>query len=432
MTSTVNAGMGPLSDGSHVIVLGGGPAGTACAIAVKRLATQTSRDIAVTLLEAKEFVGERHFNACVGVLSPPLESIMRDDLDVPFPPHLSRAIIQGYILHTEREMICLEDPGEPSVALRRVQLDAYMLDAARQRGVDILHARVTDLEFHADGVVVYTDADPVRGDVVVGAFGLDEGTAAVFHRSTGYQPPMSLSSIVTKVHPGEDCMARIGSQLHVFIPKTRGIEFGAITPKGNHLTLNIAGSEVDARLMESFLAWPVLRKVLEGHVLDQPGQAGDLRFYKGRFPRSLAQNGFGDRYVTIGDAAGLVRAFKGKGVTSAMQTGVRAAHALLEGGLSGSALARHYETANQDIIRDLPFGQVMRWTTVWLAQTGLLDTVVRAAKHSPHLRRALYGAASGHAPYREVLKDSLTPASLAAIVSAMIRRQAPGGHLDTL
>lgn len=424
--------MGPLGDGSHVIVLGGGPAGTACAIALRRLAAKLGRSVKVTLLETKEFVGERHFNACVGVLSPPLESIMKDDLDVPFPTHLSRAIIQGYILHTERETICLEDPGEPSVALRRVQLDAYMLEAARQRGVDILHARATDLEFHTDGVVVYTDADPVLGDVVVGAFGLDEGTAAVFHRTTGYQPPMSLSSIVTKVHPGEDSMARIGNQLHVFLPTTRGIEFGAITPKGNHLTINIAGSDVDARLMETFLTWSVLKKVLDGHVLDHPSHAGDLRFYKGRFPRSLAQNGFGDRYVTIGDAAGLVRAFKGKGVTSAMQTGVRAAHALIEGGLSSSALARHYETANQDIIRDLPFGRIMRWTTVWLAQTGLLDTVVRAAEGSPHLRRALYGAASGHAPYRQVLKDSLAPSSLATIFSALIGRRSSSDHRNHL
>lgn len=425
MAGRPGSALGPLSDGGRVIVLGGGPAGTSCAIAIKRLAAEMGRDVDVTLLETKEFVGERHFNACVGVLSPPLESIMLEDLGVSFPTHLSRAIIQGYVLHTEREDICLEDPGEPSVALRRVQLDAYMLDAARQRDIQIRHARATDLEFHDDGLVVYTDADPVEGDVVVGAFGLDEGTAAIFQRATGYRPPVSLSSIVTKIHPGPDVMARIGNQLHVFLPPTRGIEFGAITPKGNHLTLNIAGSDVDAQLMGQFLRWPVLRQVLDGGVLDQPGEEGDLRFYKGRFPRSLAHKGFGDRYVTIGDAAGLVRAFKGKGVTSAMQTGVRAAHALLESGLSASALARHYEAANQDIIRDLPYGQFMRWTTIWLARTGLLNTVVRAADGSPRLRRALYGAASGHAPYRQVLGDSLAPASMLAIISALGGRSVP-------
>ncbi len=419
MTGRASASLGPLGDGGRVVVLGGGPAGTACAIAIKRLAADLGRNVGVTLLETKEFVGERHFNACVGVLSPPLESIMTGDLGVPFPTHLSRAIIRGYVLHTERETICLEDPGEPSVALRRVQLDAYMLDAARQRGIQILHARATDLEFHDDGVVIYTDADPVQAEVVVGAFGLDEGTAAIFVRTTGYKPPVSLSSIVTKIHPGESLMARIGSQLHVFLPSKRGIEFGAITPKGNHLTLNIAGSNVDAQLMETFLNLPVLRRVLDGSALDQPGKISDLRFYKGRFPRSLAQHGFGDRYVTIGDAAGLVRAFKGKGVTSAMQTGVRAAHALLEGGLSASALAAHYQAANQDIIRDLPYGQVMRWATIWLARTGLLDPVVRAAARTPRLRHALYGAASGHALYQQVLRDSLAPSSLLSIVSSM-------------
>jgi flavin-dependent dehydrogenase len=422
MAQARSSAWGPLTSGSRVVVLGGGPAGTACAIALKRFGAERGCDVRVTLLESKEFVAERHFNACVGVVSPPLESLLEDDLGVPFPHHLSRSIIRTYVLHTDRASICLDDPHEPSVALRRVQLDGYMLDEAAKRGVEILHARATDLEFHADGVVVYTDADPVEGDVVVGAFGLDEGTAALFTRATGYRPPVSLSSIVTKIHPGPEMMEQIGNQLHVFIPPTRGIEFGAITPKGNHLTFNIAGSDVDARLMRQFMALPTVRGVMNGIDLERPGEEGDLRFYKGHFPRSLARRGFGDRYVTIGDAAGLVRAFKGKGITSAVQTGIRAAHALLEAGVSESAFHQHYQAANQDIIGDLPYGQVMRWITIWLARSGLLNTVVRAAGGSPELRRALFGAASGHAPYRQVLRDSLAPASALAILSAFFGR----------
>jgi flavin-dependent dehydrogenase len=432
MAGGTQGSLGPLDDGGHAVVLGGGPAGTACAIALQRLSAQMGRRIRISLLETKQFVGERHFNACVGVLSPPLESLMVDELGVPFPHHLTRAVIHSYVLHSQHQSVCLEDPHEPSQALRRVQLDAYMLDAARDRGIDILHARATDLEFHADRVVVYTDADPVEGSVVVGAFGLDEGSAALFSRTTGYRPPASLSSIVTKIHPGEEKMAEIGGRLHVFLPPSRGIEFGAITPKGNHLTMNIAGSSVDADLMRQFLQLPMVKAVLGAGLVDHPSQTGDLRFYKGRFPRSLAVRGFGDRYVTIGDAAGLVRAFKGKGVTSAVQTGIRAAHTLLEAGVSSAAFQGHYRPANQDIIGDLPYGQLMRWITIWLARTGLLNAVVRAGDQSPNLKRALFGAASGHAPYRQVLLDSLAPASLLAILSAIGSRQPPRGQQQTL
>jgi hypothetical protein len=74
----------------------------------------------------------------------------------------------------------------------------------------------------------------------------------------------------------------------------------------------------------------------------------------------------------------------------------------------------------------------MRWTTIWLARTGLLNAVVRAADDSPRLRRALYGAASGHAPYRQVLGDSLAPSSMTAILSALAGRSASGHQPKTL
>jgi flavin-dependent dehydrogenase len=52
-----------------------------------------------------------------------------------------------------------------------------------------------------------------------------------------------------------------------------------------------------------------------------------------------------------GDAAGLVRAFKGKGVTSVIQTGVRVAQVVMRQGISARAL-EVYREANHDIIGD--------------------------------------------------------------------------------
>ena len=40
---------------------------------------------------------------------------------------------------------------------------------------------------------------------------------------------------------------------------------------------------------------------------------GTLDYHRGCFPVKPAKHLFGDRYVTIGDAAGLIRPFKGKG-----------------------------------------------------------------------------------------------------------------------
>ena len=119
-----------------------------------------------------------------------------------------------------------------------------------------------DLEFHADSVTVYTESAPVEGDVVVGAFGLDAGSAAMFSRVVAYRPPQALSSVVTKYHPGPEGMAAFGPYIHAFLPAHPRIEFGAITPKGNHLTINIAGRSVDVKLMQAFLSHPMVRAVL--------------------------------------------------------------------------------------------------------------------------------------------------------------------------
>ena len=403
-----------------MVIIGGGPGGVACGLACQRMALARGLHIEVTIVEGKDFNEERQHNQCLGVLSPPLPALLEQELGLPFPWHLSRGEIQEYVLHSDHEQLALFGEHFPSVALRRVQFDAYMLQAAREHGVEVLPARAVDLEFHAQGVVVYTDSAPLEGDAVVGAFGLDDGSAEMFERHTRYRRPASIDTLVTKYHPGEQAMSHFGPRIHAFLPAHRRIEFAAITPKGNHLSIVLAGRRIDANLMRSFLAYPGMLAELPD--LERAGQwdPNDLRFFKGRFPRGLARAYFGDRYIMVGDAAGLVRAFKGKGVTTAIQTGIRAAEAMLQAGISQRAFQAHYRQANREIIRDLPYGKLMRLLAIGLAQSGLLDRILRAARREPRLRTALFDAVSGRTAFREVLANSLAPSSLAAITRAAI------------
>ncbi len=412
--------MGPLDSGGRAIIIGGGPAGVACALALQRSALREGRRFTVTILEGKEFVGERHHNQCAGVLSPPLAELLEADLGIPFPHHLVRTVIEEYVLHAAHTSLTLGRKGVISHAVRRIQFDAYMLEQARERGISLIPARAVDLEFLQGGVVVYTDAEPVEADVVVGAFGMDEGAAAIFQRVCGYRPPQALSSVVTKYHPGDRAMETFGARIHAFLPKETRIEFGAVTPKGNHLTINLAGPSADSAVMQEFLRLSEVRRVLPN--LDQAGRANpnDLRSFKGRFPISLARTAFGDRWVMIGDAAGLVRAFKGKGVTSAVQTGIRAAETMLRVGISAQAFRDHYLPANRDLIRDIPFGRAMRLSAIGLARMGLFDVVLEAGKREPRLYEALFEAVSAHGPYRQVWANGLSLRSLVAIARSAV------------
>jgi flavin-dependent dehydrogenase len=384
------------------------------------MSAELGRNIYLTIIEGKQFVGEMHYNQCVGVLSPPLPELLQERLDIRFPYRLCRSQIDSYTLHTAREQIKLIDTGQPSNALRRVQYDEYMLEQVKKHGISVIPARAYDLEFHEEHVVVYTDSGPIEAQVVVGAFGMDEGSSAMFSRLTAYRPPQALSSIVTKYHPTQEAMDDFGSTIHAFLPTNQRIEFGGVTPKGNHLTVNIAGSRVDADLMVDFIRQPEVRRILPGLDGSDGFTIQDLQFYKGRFPSSEAQGYYGDRYVIVGDAAGLVRAFKGKGVTSAVITGIRAAETILKHGISKYAFSGHYRTSNQDITSDLPYGQAMRYFTIFLAHYKLLDPVIRAAKNNPSLQSALFDAVSAHAPYRHVIQQSLHPDIILAVLRAWV------------
>jgi flavin-dependent dehydrogenase len=173
-----------------------------------------------------------------------------------------------------------------------------------------------------------------------------------------------------------------------------------------------------------FLSFPEVKTVLP--YLEGAGHSNhdDLCFFKGRFPSGLARKYSGDRFVMVGDAAGLVRAFKGKGVTSAIQTGVRAAHVILREGISAGAF-QVYQRANQDILEDLPYGHFMRILTITASRLGLMDTALVAAEADPRLRQALFDAVSGHRPYRSVVRSILSPAALVALFKALATTHPP-------
>jgi len=410
--------MDPLRNGGHVVIVGGGPGGAACAIALCRQAARLGREMRVTVYEGKTFAGERHYNQCVGVVSPPIRQILEDGLGVPFPWHLVQRCIAGYVLHGERRTLCLTDTSdEPSYALRRVTFDAYLLEQAEAAGAQVVHSRVTDVEIDGERAIVYSESDNCLADVVVGAFGLDAGTAAALAQATPYRPPRFLDSIVTNIHPPSDYPELApapgggipSGRIHAFLPATPHIEFGAVSPKGSHLTVNIAGADVTAAWMDYFLQGPAheLLSFTDDDFV-WPKDPNDFRYFKGRFPISVARGFYGNRYVTIGDAAGLVRAFKGKGINSACLTGLWAAQAILTAGISANAFEHSYGRDCQEILSDIPYGRLVRQMVINASRLRLIDPALALAENHPALRRALFDAVSGHQPYRTIFRDLLS------------------------
>lgn len=395
--------LGPLTDGSTVVIIGGGPGGTGCALALKNLAEKLGRKIRIILYEGKIFENSTHYNQCAGVLSPPIVEILESWLRIPFPWDLVQRKIAGYVLHSAKNEITLKGTDDFTYALRRVTFDDYLLKRVEERGVEVIQSRVTDVEFSDDGVIVYSESDNNRGEIVVGAFGLDDGTAKIFERTTSYRQPPFLSSIVTKIHPEEAFMSRFGNLIHAFLLPIKKVEFGAVTPKRNHLTVNIAGMKISSDMMDEFLRFPSVRAILP-RTFDPWNN--ELMYFKGKFPFRVSRGFYGDRYVVVGDAAGLLRPFKGKGVNMSIVTSLRAAETIMTGGISEEAFEKHYRGACREIMEDIPYGKVLRRLALASSNSKFLDTLIDVAKEEPLLRNALFNCVSAHRSFKDIFRET--------------------------
>ena len=137
-----------LTPDSRVVIIGGGPGGSACALALQRKADRLGLKPQITIIEGKQFLDEKHYNQCVGVLSPPLPELLEDELGISFPYDLCQVEIQGYVLHSSANQITLEGDDDTSYAMRRVQFDEFMLEQVKKNGIEVFPARAVDLEIH--------------------------------------------------------------------------------------------------------------------------------------------------------------------------------------------------------------------------------------------------------------------------------------------
>ena len=77
--------MNPIKNGSVVVIIGGGPAGSSCALKLKKLALQKKISPRIIVYEGKRFEKKSYYNQCLGVVSPPLDQILETQLGIPFP-----------------------------------------------------------------------------------------------------------------------------------------------------------------------------------------------------------------------------------------------------------------------------------------------------------------------------------------------------------
>lgn len=392
-------GLGPLADGSTVVIIGGGPAGASCAVALKRGAAKLNRNINVIIYEPKDFDVVQ--NQCVGVLSPPFEEVLRDKLGMALPEEIVQRRITSYVLHATNSEVELsgEDKLGPTYSTRRKDLDKLLLDEAKRLGVEVIDRGIQEIEFFPEFIRIFSGQTNHQADCVVGAFGVDAGCLELLESYTPYRRPKFLRSVITNIYAENNFIEeRLKNNIHVFLMPIKNIEFAAITPKTDHITVNVCGKKVSSKDMDEFLSHPNVKGYLPPYK--------NLIYYKGSFPISPARHLHQDRFVCVGDAGGLIRPLKGKGINSAILTGARAAQTMLETGISKEAFHRYYQMCH-DLIDDAHYGKALRYLCNLSLRLNLLDALVELSKKDLLLYRAFYNIVSGHETYTNIVKQSL-------------------------
>jgi flavin-dependent dehydrogenase len=121
----------------------------------------------------------------------------------------------------------------------------------------------------------------------------------------------------------------------------------------------------------------------------------------------------------VGDAAGLNRPFKGKGINSAVITGIRAAEVILNHGISKEAFKKYLKNCTE-LTDDIPYGKIVRYLTNQSSKYGLLDSVLETAKKEEAMRRAFFNIISGQETYKKIWQQTRNFKLLSKIVIKVI------------
>jgi geranylgeranyl reductase family protein len=389
--------MNPGAEERDVIVVGGGPAGSALACFLRG----SGHD--VMLLEAARFPRDK---ICGEGISPRAWSLLEAMGVAERVRGLAPHPLRGMRL-TSPEGTTFEGryPTEnpPGLAVRRLVLDPLLLDRAREVGAEVHEAvRVTGL-LRRRGVVVGVEARDASGQprswrarLVVGADGRHSVVAS--HLLLRRLHPRLRRFAVRGYFEGVEGLGEVG-EMHVGGGGYCGM--APLSPTRANVAFVLPAQEMEAAGgdLEGFycralrLRWPRLFERLQGATLLEPPRAiGPLAVEV----ESVSAPGA----LLVGDAAGFYDPFTGEGVTLALRTAEMAAMAIERalGEPSPHEGVLTYERDRRTATRDkFRFNKVLQLVVGWPAAA---DRMARRLARRPDLANRLVGIAGDFVPAR--------------------------------
>jgi flavin-dependent dehydrogenase len=441
-----------LDNGSRVAVLGGGPAGSFFAYFLLEMAGRLGLEIELDLYEPRDFSrpAPHGCNMCGGIISESLVQHLATE-GINLPTNVVQRGIESYVLHTDVGDVRIETPlhemrigsvyrgsGPRDIKTMRWQsFDGFLQQRACEKGAQRIAKRVSAIRLDDGRPELQTHAgDAVKYDLLAVATGINAGAARLFADvDFGYTPPATTKTFIREYFLGEDTIAEaLGSAMHVFLLNLPRLEFAALIPKGDYVSVCMLGEEIDDDLVQRFLADPSVRSCFpEGWEFDARSCQCSPRIATAGATHPCA-----DRIVFVGDCAE-TRLYK-DGIGAAYRTAKLAARTAVFEGIGKADFESHYLPLLDEIRRDNRFGEfTFRVTRVFqhlrFARRGLIRMVAHEQQRAGERRRmsaVLWDMFTGSASYTSVFWRTLHPAFLVqlfwnlALAIANPRRQAHG------
>jgi geranylgeranyl reductase family protein len=315
-------------DTCDVLIVGGGPAGAACAWSLRDSGRR------VTILDKATFPRDK---VCGGWITP----AVLEELKIPPDEYARGRVLQpitGFRVAGMGSRGLETHYGAPvSYGIRRCEFDDYLLRRSGARLV--LGAPLTRVErSHGEWIV----NGEIRTPMLVGAGGTFCPVARFLGAKVNRETVVAAQEVefAMDLRQADACAVRAEIPDLYFCPDMKG--YGWCFRKAN--VLNIGLGRVDshglARHVENFLNF--LRERERFRIEPIPPMRGHAYLLYGRTPRNVVDEGA----LLIGDAAGMAYAQSGEGIRPAIESGLLAARAI-------AAAEAIYSPERLELYRDL-------------------------------------------------------------------------------
>ena len=250
---------------------------------------------------------------------------------------------------------------------------------------------------------------------------------------TGYQPPQTTKTFIREYFMGEKLVGEtVGNSMQVFLLDIPRLEFAAIIPKGDYVSICLLGEDIDTELVNNFLESPQVRACMPPDW--QPACKSCQCSPKINIQGAIQP--FADRMVFVGDC-GVTRLYK-DGIGAAYKTAKACATTAVFQGISAAAFEHHFWPVCQSISRDNSIGKATFAASTLLQHARFARrAVLRMTRKEQELEgshrdmsQVLWDMFTGSAPYQEILTRAVHPRFIAKLGWELLTSPLPKPRID--